>query len=360
LKRVGSILLAFVFFCAAFWGVQRLLMPKYMSRPFEGALTAEYYRSGFRNDLLIIGDCNVYQNISPALLWEEFGVPSFIRGNPRQLMWQSRAMLEDALRHETPRVVLLNIQTLMYGEPPHDNEPYNRMVFDGMPLRRAMWRSVRESMLPEESLLSYVFPLLRFHERWREISREDFRYFFRREQVSLNGFVMRADVMPAGWAPPPARLPDYSFGQQAVDALEEIVALCRDHEIQLVLFKAPSLLPHWHDEWEAWVVDFAERNNLVYFNALDLKDEIGIDYETDSFNGGLHLNLAGAEKLTRYLGGWLQEHAPVLTDRRGYNTELDAAWAETLRQHHLWAATQRAEIERYGEVRSVMLFQALG
>jgi len=359
MKRAASIIIAVIFFCMSFLGVQRLLTPKYMSHPFEGALTAEYYQSGFRNDLIIIGSCEVYSNISPVLLWEEFGIPAFIRGNPRQLMWHSRVMLEDALRHETPRAVLLSIQALMYGETPHDNEPYNRLVFDGMRLSRVKWRGVQESVLPEESRLSYLFPLLRFHERWRELSREDFRYFFRREPVSVNGFVMRADVQAAGWTPPPAMLPNYEFGAQAIDALAEILRLTRAHDIQLILFKAPSLLPHWHDEWNAWVVDFARQHNLPYLNSLTVVDEIGLDYNLHTFNAGLNLNLAGARLLTHYLGGWLNEHASVLTDRRGEDANLDAVWHTRGEQYRAWAAVQEAEIERYGRVNSVMLFQAL-
>ena len=348
MKRILSITLAIIFFCTAFWAVQRLLMPKYMTNPFEGALTAEYYQSGFNNDLIIIGSCEVYSNISPVVLWEEFGIPAFIRGNPRQLMWHSRTLLEDTLRHETPRAVLLSVQALMYGETPHDNEPYNRMVFDGMRLSPTMLRGVRESMLPEESLLSYVFPLLRFHSRWQELNREDFTFFRQREPVSINGFVMRADVLPAGWLPPPARLPDYSFGQQAIDALYDMLALSRKHGFELILFKAPSLLPHWHDEWDAWVVDFAQRHDLPYFNAITMTDTIDHQYHT--FNAGLNLNLAGAERLTRYLAPWLLDHAPSLTDRRGDDPQLDTLWAQHGRNYRAWQAAQEAEIAETGQV----------
>jgi len=357
MKRILSILLALVFFCTAFWAVQRLLVPKYMTNPFEGALTAEYYQSNFNHDLIIIGSCEVYSNISPVVLWEEFGVPAFIRGNPQQLMWHSRAMLEDTLRHETPRAVLLSIQALMYPSPPHDGEPYNRMVFDGMRLSLPMLRAVRESMTPEESLLSYVFPLLRFHSRWQELSREDFTFFWRREPVSINGFVMRADVLPAGWLPPPARLPDYSFGQQAIDALYDILAITQEHGIELILFKAPSLLPHWHDEWDAWVVDFAERHDLPYFNAITMTDTIDHQYHT--FNAGLNLNLAGAERLTRYLAPWLMDNAPSLSDRRG-DLQLDAQWAQLGRNYRAWQAAQEAEIAETGRVyHSILLRNAL-
>ncbi|MCL2107567.1 MAG: SGNH/GDSL hydrolase family protein [Oscillospiraceae bacterium] len=333
-------------------------MPKYMQKPFEGALTAEYYRDSHRSDLLIIGDCEVYENISPVTLWEAYGIPSYIRGNARQLLWQSRAMLEDSLRYETPKVVLLSVLCMIYGESPWDAEPYSRMVFDGMPLSAAKLRALRNSLLPEEEPLSYLFPLLRFHDRWNELGADDFRYFFRRDPVSVNGFVMRADTLAADWIPTPRLLPDYSFGQRAIDALDAITALCGEKGIQLVLFKAPSLMPHWYDEWDTWIADYARTRGLEYLNALALREEIGLDFSSDTYDAGLHLNLAGAEKMARYLGGWLRERCPTLTDRR---TEADfaAAWETKTAKYRAWQAAQEHELQQDGELKSVMLYQAL-
>ena len=38
-----------------------------------------------------------------------------------------------------------------------------------------------------------------------------------------------------------------------------------------------------------------------------LADEIGIDYNTDTYDAGLHLNLSGAEKLSKYFGKYLTD-----------------------------------------------------
>ena len=46
------------------------------------------------------------------------------------------------------------------------------------------------------------------------------------------------------------------------------------------------------------------------------QEETGIDYDTDTYDGGLHMNLSGAEKLSRYLGRMLSEELGV-PDRRG-------------------------------------------
>ena len=71
------------------WLLQMLLMPKYMTEIREGALISEYYDEIKNHDIIFVGDCEVYENISPVTLWERYGITSYIRGSAQQLIWQS-------------------------------------------------------------------------------------------------------------------------------------------------------------------------------------------------------------------------------------------------------------------------------
>ena len=99
-----------------FIGLTRLVVPKYMDDVLEGAFIEEYYDEETNHDVIFLGDCEVYENISPIKLWREAGITSFIRGSAQQLVWQSYYLLEDTLKYETPEVVVFNVQALM-----HDN-----------------------------------------------------------------------------------------------------------------------------------------------------------------------------------------------------------------------------------------------
>ena len=60
--------------------LQCLLVPKYASDIKEGAMIKEYYNSEKNHDVLILGDCEVYENISMVTMWENYGISSYIRG----------------------------------------------------------------------------------------------------------------------------------------------------------------------------------------------------------------------------------------------------------------------------------------
>lgn len=304
------------------WLAQCLLVPKYMSDIPEGALIAEYYNETVAHDVVFVGDCEVYENFSPITLWKEYGISSYIRGSAQQLIWQSYYLLEDVYRYETPQVVVFNVLSMKYGEP--QSESYNRLNLDGMRLSSSKIKAVRASMTGEEDMITYLFPLLRYHDRWHELTAEDFKYMFSRDTVGHSGYLMQTGVRPVGTLPAPVPLEDYSFSDVCWDYLDRMRLLCQEQGSELVLIKAPSLYPHWYDEWEEQIVEYAQKHGLKYYNLLSAQQDMGIDWSTDTYDMGLHLNVWGAQKLSRYFGEILSSEVGV-TDRRG-DTEFEAVW----------------------------------
>ena len=294
--------------------VQALLMPKFMTDIKEGAMIQEYYPNAGGNDVIFISDCEVYENFSPVTLWENYGITSYIRGSAQQLIWQSYYLMEETFKYETPKVMVFNVLEMKYNTPAStgassQREAYNRMTLDGMRWSPSKWNSIYASMTDEErskdGIWSYIFPILRYHDRWKEISAEDFKYMFSRDQVTDNGYLMQVKVNPVGDEYPVIPLVDYNFGQNAYYYLDKMVKLCEEHGTELVLIKAPTLSPIWYDEWDKQMSDYAKEHGLMYINFLDHIDNIGIDWNTDTYDQGLHLNVYGAEKLSKYFGNIL-------------------------------------------------------
>ena len=345
-RRIISLAAAIASCILILFVLQVLLIPKYMSDIPEGALIAEYYEETTGHDVLFVGDCEVYENFSPITLWEEQGVTSYIRGSPQQLIWQSYYLLEDTLRYETPEVVVFNVLSMKYDEP--QSESYNRLTLDGMRLSATKLRAVSASMTEEEDLITYIFPLLRYHSRWSELSGEDLEYMFKRDTKSHNGFMMRVDVNPAQGFPDPAPLGNYAFSDICWDYLDKMTELCQNNDIELVLIKAPTLYPHWYEQWDDQMVSYAQEHDLRYINMIDIAEEAGIDMENDTYDRGLHLNLAGAEKLTSWFGRYLVEECGL--ESKADDPELAQVWAEKVSFYYDMKADQERELAEYGSL----------
>ena len=348
-KRLISILLTAVLGIAGLGFMQELLMPKYTKGIVEGNLIEEYYASEKNHDVLFIGDCEVYENVSPVTLWEEYGITSYIRGSAQQLIWQSYYLLEETLKYEKPEVVVFNVLSMKYDKP--QREAYNRMTLDGMNMSTTKLKAIKASMLPEENIIDYIFPILRYHSRWNELSLEDITNIFQKDKQFHNGYYMRADIKPVDTVPTGNVLANYQFGENSYKYLDMMVELCKENDIELVLMKAPSLYPYWYDEWEVQMEDYAEENDLMYINFLELIEETGIDFDVDTYDAGLHLNVTGAEKVAVYLGEVFQKEFAIEDKRQ--DKELAAKWEEKVEFYNSMKASQYEELNKYGYLKSL-------
>ena len=312
---------------------QELTKPKYMSHPYEGAMMAEYYKAETEHDVIFLGDCEFYETISPVTLWEDYGISSYVRGTPQQLIWQSYYILLDTLKHETPKAVVFNAMEMKIGEV--QSEAYTRLTLDGLKDINYRLVAAKLSLKEEnESLLSYVFPLLRYHSRITDLNRDDFNYFFKRDLISHHGYLMQTSIDPQTEEPFQMPLFDYSFPDICWEYLDKIADLCEENGIKLILFKAPTISWQypWYEEWDEQLVSYAKERNILYINGISYADDMGLDMTTDTYDKGVHLNVYGAEKCSRFLGAILQNDYAIPDGR--LDAAKAAAWAPVCERYH--------------------------
>ena len=317
-----KIILVLLVFCLLLSAVTILLQPKYMTDLVEGSMLSQYYREAGGHDVIFIGDCEVYANFTPMELYRQQGITAYVRGSSQQLIWQSYYILRETLEYEIPKAVVLNVNAMRYSEPV--SEAFHRLTIDKMRWSDEKVGIIRASMTEEENFWSYVFPILRYHSRFDELTKEDFQYFLKTKDNTWNGHLVNQNVLPVETLPTKRVLADYRFGDICYDYLEKMRLLCEDNGVELILIKAPSVYPYWYEEYDAQIQEYADEHGLAFYNFLDHVEEIGIDYQLDTYDGGLHLNLAGAEKLSVFFADILAEKHGIPDHRQ--NPEIAAAY----------------------------------
>ena len=330
-KKIIAAICAFLAAALLLGAAQMLVMPKYTENR-EGRLVGEYYSEAGEHDVLFLGDCEVYESFVPAVLWEKYGISSYVRGSAQQLIWQSYYLLEEMMEREEPRAVVFNVYAMKYGEP--QNEAYNRMTLDGMRWSKSKVGAINASMTDGESFVEYLLPVLRFHSRISSLTGDDLKYMLGAPEVSDSGYLMQTEVRPMTTTRTGDDLFDYTLPSAAFEYLDKMRELCEKNGAELILVKAPT--NHWkfwwYDEWDKQISDYADGHGLDYINFIPLCDEIGIDWSTDTYDEGMHLNVYGAEKLTDYFGKILSEEYGI-PDRRG-ESELSSLWQERVDKYY--------------------------
>ena len=330
-KRIIAVVLALVLLLVALMLAQALLIPsRYDNR--EGHLLCGYEQATDAHDVIFVGDCEIYEGIVPAVLYEQYGITSYVRGSSQQTVWQSYYILEDTLKKEpNVKVVVFNVLALKYGETPR--EEISRMTLEDMPWSLSKLNAIRASMTKDESLASYFMPILRYHDRWSSLTAEDVkRTFAKHEDITHQGYLMQTNIVPVDPTDnrKPDALIDSTLPARSMEYLEKMRALCEQYGAELVLVKAPtnSVKYYWYDEWDAQIVSYAKEKNLTYYNFVGMDEGLGLDWSRDTYDAGLHLNVYGAEKWTRYMGDLLVTNHGV-QDRRG-DAALDTLWQERI------------------------------
>lgn len=324
-KKLIKICLIFAVSLFLFLTLNLLFMPKYIESDNDGRITAEFEREKLNNDVLIVGSSVVYSAVNPIVLWDLYGMASFDRATSSQPTWTSYYLIKDAVESTNPKFIALDVSFMRY-EDDYAEEPSNRKAFDGMRISRTKFEAIEAAKSADEEAIDYIVPLFRFHSRWQYLKGEDWKYLYYKPTVSHNGYLFSDTVEPAFGERSSEGLFEVRLSDRNAEYLEKIIKLCADNGIQLLLFKTPSFNPKWDENFEGDIRFISDKYNVVYHDFDNDTEAIGLDYTTDTADGGGHLNNSGAEKFSAYLGAYIKENYDI-DDHRG-DEAYEKVWRE--------------------------------
>lgn len=326
-RRAIRVCLFLLVFSVCLYGVTQGLM-----------LKEDWYHFTYRQEpedsiqVVFLGASHMFCAVDPFHLYQEHGVTSYIACSSSQSLDLSLLVLQDFLkRQQEVQVVVLEVCTVandtsVFAE---ENLKYHR-VLDSLPrLSEARWQGIM-NLVPFGEQSEYVLPIIRHHERWRDLSILDFTPTpYRMKGAFIDGLMLRTTPLETPVILPPEDVLE-PVGFADVLAIQEY---CDAQGVELLLIYAPILPTDEEQRFANYLGQQAEAYGLNYINYLQLVDELDMNYATDFMDAG-HLNASGQAKLERHLYKYMMDRYP-LADRR--EDPAYAYWREdTERYHTLW------------------------
>ena len=313
-------------------------------------------------DVLFLGSSLVVNAFAPQEIYNDYGIRSYNLASEQQSIFLSYCWLREALRFQSPSVVVLDTK-FMWNVHPEDvintSEALTRKCLDPM-----KWSPVKCELIhtlctldPSQSELSYYLTNLRYHSRWTSLAEYDLRPSMV-SHAELKGFGPLAELAESGYEPFESR--DTTVTAELLplmrEYMEKIAALCRESGIRLVLISLPG--NDMSDEANNSYRLLAESCGADYYNlcAREWYEQIGI---VPPENIVWHSNVWGARKLSRFMGGLLQERygLAAVTDAQYERTKPD--YDHVLHSADLVCITDPAEYLRaLSEPRYAVFFAA--
>ncbi len=282
-------------------------------------------------DVVFLGDSSIYKGISPATIWEEYKITSYDFGSPTQRIWDSYYMLNEVLHYQNPKVIVLNIDQIYKNIPL--KEEYSRVLYDSIKLSKnkisAISDPVQNKTINEQ--ISFIFPILRFHDRWKELEDNDFKIEKDRNNEIFKGYwLLKREKPYESEFDYMKQTSGDEISDKALIYLNKINELCKQNNIELILIEMPT--PNvWDKTKHEQILELSETENIVFIDTNVLLDEIKIDWEKDTSDYGDHLNLNGAEKVSKYIGQYLNENYEFENHKK---EDVYAEWEETLKKYN--------------------------
>ena len=309
--------------CLLLAGVSRLLEYKGSREKI-----APFYRHAVGIDVLFLGDSHACSDIYPLELWRDYGIASYNLASYNLSVPASYWVMRNALLACHPKLIVLDVNQIWLQEKLNESSNDLHTGLDGFPLNLTKLETILDLMDDPQLTdkdgqrfsdlrAEFLFPFIKYHARWSDLNEEDLHPNYDRE---LGGERNIGVAKPDAYEITPDAAEESGFG---FVYLRRILDFCRDAGIRVLLTNLPYPCRNSNDEqlYTNAVASVAEEYGVEYVDFVFL-DKV-VDYGTDCYDPGSHLNPSGAWKVTDYLGEHLSE-AYGMPDHRG--EDAYASW----------------------------------
>ena len=305
------------------------------------------YRGEPRNsvDAVFIGNSDIYRAISPVDLYHATGITSAIAGKPNKQLEEVPADIRDILRYQKPKTIVLETDCMFSGTNPGFKKGISPLEAEAAKVDAATTnssdkktgsqataakhpakKSTSEKTAAQQNIfgkckalleegdsallaaLNYKFPLVKYHDNWKNLKLSSFLQPSGKYRFSNKGMAYANTVKPYAFGSQYMQLSggkNAMLSEEKLNQFQKIYELCEKNDVRLVLMTVPSANT-WNKGKSDTVKQLADKYDLTYYD-YNKRLPQGFDWTTGSKDGGNHLNYAGAAAVTKDLAGKLTD-----------------------------------------------------
>lgn len=319
LKRVLSCI---ILVCLV--GMSMNYLIKLMERKDSISKYTDFFSQKEDFDVLFMGSSHVVNGVFPMELWNDYGIVSYNMGGHANQMATTYWVMKNTLDYTTPKLMVIDGAHLEFNIKTGYSFSNIHMSFDAFPLSRNKIAAIRDllddegiaqkaeqgdvSDLDQRTESSILWNYSVYHSRWTELEHGDFYPELSKEKGAESRIAVAAprEIRPV---PPDSLMEEDTLG---VQYLCKMIDECQKQGIEVLLVYLP-FPPQEQDFQNAnRMYRIAEEYGVNYINFLDMNI---VDYSTDCYDEGSHLNPSGARKVTSYLGQYIMAHYEIPDQR---------------------------------------------
>lgn len=295
-------------------------------------------------DVIMIGSSPIHPYYSAPKLWGEHGIVSYPLSTNQQRPEAAPFLIKEAEKTQKPKLYIFELRQYAYEtEVMTENMAHTRGATDNLKYSWNRIELINALVENREDRISYYFDIFKYHSNWKTIvlPEQIASYSYERPHP-LKGFTYEDNAIATTKF-------DFSHVTEKLSIpaireknLRELLDHLEKNEMEALFIVSPKVMDKESQMMYNYMESIVSEYGYRFLDFNKCYDEIGLDFNTDFYDGGAHTNVFGAEKCTLFLGNYLKEYYS-LPDRRGDTTYQ--SWDDSYR---LWKEKLAVSKEKLG------------
>lgn len=284
-------------------------------------------------DVVAIGSSHIYQGVNPVLLWKDYGIAGYDFSVGALPIWYSYAYLQEVLKTQTPKVVLLDV----YMIP----ETFDSSIGDSQKAESTMislkpswskYKILRETNPDNWMDVLWTFPIT--HTKYKTDPQEHkFDIVHKSRDLGYGYHDVVTDFTSFYYCPENCK----SIVPCEIEAekyLRKCIELCQKKGANIILVNSPTTdINDTKQGCYNYIQQIADEYEIEFINGCCYIEDIGINYTTDIEDSSGHMNHSGVNKFTKWLAeNILSKYEVPVHSKEDKSYDL---WNISVRNQHL-------------------------
>ena len=264
-------------------------------------------------DAVFLGSSATYSFWNAPVAWSEYGIAVYPLSNSAQPSFAAKYLIEDAKKLHPDALFIINVSHILKRYEQYLDKLLINYPFSLNKIKMANYLYDQAGFSLSKKIEMF-FPILRYHDRWNEITLSDFdvksdaymggsRYnVFLNQSKDVSGFN-----------------PDFTLRttleEFVIQGMNDLMNYCEQENIKALFIIMPQAVGADRIANQNTIAEMIEKRELDLLDLRKHTDEIDLDLKTDYYNER-HTNLHGSLKVTDYLARYFIENYGF-KDKRG-------------------------------------------
>lgn len=276
-------------------------------------------------DVLFMGTSHTYYGFNPAVLWKNTGLNSYIFAGQCQPMEVTYHYLEEALKTQNPRLVILDIFAL--SEDSNKCQTLGTYRVNVRDMKFSVNKIQAYQSMKNTNLFEEVFDISIYHDRISDLNGKDINDIFNPAKDLNFGYTL-AYPSDIEWNRDIVNTDKKKeIEDSRLEALMKIIKLCEENEIELLLVKTPYYINESDAMMYNTVWQIAKDNKVQFIDYNKIFKDIDFTFDLDG--DSWHANAQGATKITNYLSNFIKKNYNIHPAINIYDQDYKNLYAKT-------------------------------